>query len=75
MIYLKHLNNNFQCPIVAPSTTLDDYLTELAMSNLECLTRYSSMPTPDINLVCSSAGINVSSLSGRFTIDHGGGGV
>jgi hypothetical protein len=72
MIYLIHLNNNFQRPIAAPSATPDNSLTEFAMSNLECLTRYSSMPTQDLNLVCSSAVINVSFLSGRFTIDLGG---
>jgi hypothetical protein len=60
---------------VALSATFDNSLTELAMSNLECLTKYNKIPTLDQNFVCCSIVINMSSLSGQFTIDLGGAGV
>jgi hypothetical protein len=70
-----HLCKKIQCTIVAPSATLYNFLTELAMSNLECMTRYNNIPTPDLNFVCCSNGINVSYLSGQFTIVLDGAGV
>jgi hypothetical protein len=45
------------------------------ISGLECLTRYNSIPTPDLNLVWSSGEIKISPFSGHWMFVLGAAGV
>jgi hypothetical protein len=50
-------------------------MTEFAMSKHECLTKHSNITTPDLNFVCISGDIKMSSLSWCLILAHGEAGV
>jgi hypothetical protein len=54
---------------------LDNSRTAFAMSNLECLTRYNNIPTPDLYFVWSVADIRTSPCCRLQMIDFGEAGV
>jgi hypothetical protein len=73
--YLIVLISAFQWHSVAPSHTFDSSLTAFEMSGLECLTKYRSIPTPDLYFDWSSLLIHGSPGLGRMTMVFGPAGV
>jgi hypothetical protein len=52
IVYLILRNRRFQCAMAAPYATFESSLTEFVILKRECITKYNSIPTPDLNLVC-----------------------